>query len=48
VVRIRLSGYTEFSSITNAINEGAVYKFLTKPLAIAASPLPRYRKGMQY
>lgn len=30
-VRLVLSGYTEFQSITDAINEGAIYKFLTKP-----------------
>lgn len=30
-VRIVLSGYTELKSITDAINEGAIYKFLTKP-----------------
>ena len=30
-VRMVLSGYTELQSITDAINEGAVYKFLTKP-----------------
>lgn len=30
-VRIVLSGYTELSSVTDAINRGAVYKFLTKP-----------------
>lgn len=30
-VRIVLSGYTELQSITDAINEGAIYKFLTKP-----------------
>ncbi len=30
-VRIVLSGYTELQSVTSAINEGAVYKFLTKP-----------------
>ncbi len=29
--RIVLSGYTDLQSITAAINEGAVYKFLTKP-----------------
>jgi FixJ family two-component response regulator len=26
-----LSGYTELQSVTDAINEGAVYRFLTKP-----------------
>jgi FixJ family two-component response regulator len=30
-VRIVLSGYTDLSSVTAAINEGAIYKFLTKP-----------------
>lgn len=30
-VRIVLSGYTEIQSITDAINEGAIYKFFTKP-----------------
>jgi len=30
-VRIVLSGYTELKSVTDAINEGSVYKFLTKP-----------------
>jgi len=30
-VRIVLSGYTDLASITDAINRGAVYKFLTKP-----------------
>lgn len=30
-IRIVLSGYTELNSITDAINHGAIYKFLTKP-----------------
>jgi len=30
-VRIILSGYTELNSVTDAINCGAIYKFLTKP-----------------
>ena len=30
-VRIVLSGYTDLQSITDAINRGAIYKFLTKP-----------------
>ena len=29
--RMVLSGYTELESVTRAINEGAIYKFLTKP-----------------
>lgn len=30
-IRIMLSGYTDLKSVTDAINEGAIYKFLTKP-----------------
>lgn len=30
-VRIVLSGYTDLGSVTEAINDGAAYKFLTKP-----------------
>jgi len=30
-IRIVLSGYTELQSVTDAINEGAVYRFITKP-----------------
>lgn len=31
VMRIVLSGYSDFQSITEAINQGAIYKFLSKP-----------------
>lgn len=31
IVRIVLSGYTELNSVIDAVNRGAVYKFLTKP-----------------
>lgn len=30
-IRIVLSGYTDLESISDAINKGAIYKFLTKP-----------------
>ena len=30
-MRIILSGYTDLKSVTEAINQGAIYKFLTKP-----------------
>ncbi|MBI5924309.1 MAG: EAL domain-containing protein [Aquabacterium sp.] len=30
-IRMVLSGFTELRTITDAINEGAIYKFLTKP-----------------
>ncbi len=34
-VRIVLSGYTDLKSVTEAINQGAIYKFLTKPGTMA-------------
>lgn len=30
-IRIVLSGYTDIDSVTSAINQGAIYRFLTKP-----------------
>lgn len=30
-VRMMLSGYTDLTSVTDAINQGSIYKFLTKP-----------------
>src|SRR5690606_16611687 len=30
-VRLILSGYTELKSVTEAINRGAIYRYLTKP-----------------
>jgi response regulator RpfG family c-di-GMP phosphodiesterase len=30
-VRMVLSGYTDLQSVTEAINRGAIYRFLTKP-----------------
>ncbi|AOE83179.1 EAL domain-containing protein [Pseudomonas sp. TCU-HL1] len=30
-IRIVLSGYTDLKSVTDAINQGAIYQFLTKP-----------------
>jgi response regulator RpfG family c-di-GMP phosphodiesterase len=30
-VRMVLSGYTDLAAVTAAINQGAIYKFLTKP-----------------
>ena len=30
-VRLVLSGYTDLAAVTEAINRGAIYRFLTKP-----------------
>lgn len=45
-VRIVLSGYTELNSVTDAINRGAIYKFLVKPWdneALCADILEAFR-----
>lgn len=31
IIKIMLSGYQDFNNLVNAINEGDVYKFITKP-----------------
>lgn len=31
-IRIALSGYADMDMVTSAINQGAIYKFLTKPI----------------
>lgn len=52
-VRIVLSGYTELGSVTEAINQGAIYKFLTKPWedellrAHVAEAFQRYEMKME-
>jgi FixJ family two-component response regulator len=30
-VRMVLSGYTDLQSVTDAVNRGSIFKFLTKP-----------------
>lgn len=49
-IRLVLSGYTDLRSVTDAINHGAIYKFLTKPWqddalkAEVAAAFRRYRE----
>ena len=51
--RIVLSGYTDLQSITEAINRGAIYKFLTKPwndaelLALLESAFAEFELGAE-
>lgn len=49
-VRMVLSGFTDLSSVTEAINRGAIYKFLTKPWdddALRAQVLEAFRRQEQ-
>ena len=46
-MRMVLSGFTDLSSVTEAINRGAIYKFLTKPWdddALRAEVLEAFRQ----
>jgi len=46
-VRIVLSGFTDLASVTESINRGAIYKFLTKPWdddALRAQVLEAFRR----
>ncbi len=51
--RIVLSGYTDLQSITESINQGAIYKFLTKPwndaelLALLETAFAEYELGAE-
>lgn len=49
-VRMVLSGFTDLASVTDAINKGAIYKFLTKPWddeALRAQVLEAFRRYEQ-
>jgi len=49
-IRMVLSGYTDLASVTDAINRGAIYKFLTKPWddqALSAQVQEAFRRHEQ-
>ncbi|MBV8657543.1 MAG: EAL domain-containing protein [Burkholderiales bacterium] len=53
IVRMILSGYTDLKTVTEAINQGAIYKFLTKPwndeelLATVAEALAKFEQDKE-
>ncbi|WXR60785.1 response regulator [Peptostreptococcaceae bacterium AGR-M142] len=47
-VRIILSGYTQVGSILSAINEGAIYRYITKPWKIDNEAKELIREAIEY
>lgn len=48
VVRMVLSGYTQISTLLTAINDGHIYKFITKPWKLEEEFKPTVREALQY
>ena len=48
IVRMVLSGYTQISTLLTAINDGEVYKFITKPWKLEEEFKPSIRQAVEY
>ncbi len=48
VVRIVLSGYTQITTLLTAINQGEIYKFITKPWKLEEEFKPALREALEY
>jgi response regulator RpfG family c-di-GMP phosphodiesterase len=43
-----LSGYTQISTLLTAINQGEIYKFITKPWKLEEEFKPAIREAIEY
>ena len=48
IVRMVLSGYTQITTLLTAINEGHIYKFITKPWKLEEEFIPTIRQALEY
>ncbi len=48
IVRMVLSGYTQISTLLTAINQGEIYKFITKPWKLEEEFKPAIREAIEY
>jgi two-component system response regulator HupR/HoxA len=48
IVRMVLSGYTQISTLLTAINQGEVYKYITKPWKLEEDFKPSIREAIDY
>jgi len=48
IVRMVLSGYTQISTLLTAINDGEVYKFITKPWKLEEEFKPAILQALEY
>ena len=48
IVRIVLSGYTQVTTLLTAINQGEIYKYITKPWELEEEFKPAIRQAVEY
>jgi two-component system response regulator HupR/HoxA len=48
IIRMVLSGYTQVSTLLTAINQGEIYRFITKPWKLEEDFKPAVRKAVEY
>ncbi|HBG25502.1 MAG: hypothetical protein A2Y10_14545 [Planctomycetes bacterium GWF2_41_51] len=48
VVRMVLSGYTEINTLLTAINEGEIFRFITKPWQMEEEFKPAVRQALEF
>ncbi len=48
MIRMVLSGYTQITTLLTAINQGEVYKFITKPWKLEEEFKPSIRQAIEY
>jgi two-component system, NtrC family, response regulator HupR/HoxA len=48
IIRIVLSGYTQITTLLTAINEGHIYKYITKPWKLEEEFKPQIREALAY
>jgi DNA-binding NtrC family response regulator len=48
IVRMVLSGYTQITTLLTAINQGEIYKFITKPWKLEEGFKPAVREAIEY
>ncbi len=48
IIRMVLSGYTQVTTLLTAINQGEIYKFITKPWKLEEEFKPAVRQAIDY
>lgn len=48
IIRMVLSGYTQVSTLLTAINQGEIYRFITKPWKLEEDFKPAIRQALEY
>ncbi len=48
IVRMVLSGYTQVTTLLTAINQGEIYKYITKPWKLEEEFKPSIREAMEF